>query len=85
MVKIRLLDDREAPVEEEAFLALERHGDGFAVVLLNTDGDKVIAPFVLFLEPNSVGRLTLSLAASPNGDYVDRSNITNAIQVNLAH
>ncbi|KKL83522.1 hypothetical protein LCGC14_1973850, partial [marine sediment metagenome] len=28
MVKIRLLDDEEVPVEDEAFLVLERHKDG---------------------------------------------------------
>ena len=84
MVKIRLLDDSDAPVKEEAFLILERHGDGFAVVLLDSDGDKIGRPFVLFLEPNETGKLSLIPASSPNEDFIQRNEVTNAIVVNPA-
>jgi len=85
MVKIRLLDDPDAPVEEEAFLTLIRHKDGFAVVLVDGDGDQVRQPFILFLEPDSQGKLVLSLATSPNPDFVHRNDGTNTITVNPAH
>ena len=82
MVKIRLLDDPDAPEEEEAFLTLERHGIGFAVALVDSDGDKVGQPFVLFLEPGVDGKLKLILAASPNEDFVEKNHILNQIVVN---
>ena len=82
MVKIRLLDDPDAPDEEEAFLTLEKHGDGFVVALVDSDGDKVGAPFVLFLEPNSQGKLVLILASSVNDDFIARSTLNNTIVVN---
>ena len=85
MVKIRLLDGPDAPVEDEAFLTLKRFKEGFAVVLVDSDGDKVSAPFILFLEPDSQGKLTLSLAQSPNSDFVQRNEETNTIAVNPAH
>ena len=85
MVKIRLLDDPEVPVEDKAFLTLERRNDGFAVVLLDSDDDKISQPYVLFLEPDSQGKLTLSLATSPNPDFVHRNDGTNTITVNPAH
>ncbi len=85
MVKIRLLDDPDAPVEEEAFLTLIRHKDGFAVVLVDGDGDQVSQPFILFLEPDSLGRLALSLATSPSEDFVVRDKEKRAILVNPAH
>ncbi|KKL57452.1 hypothetical protein LCGC14_2235260 [marine sediment metagenome] len=85
MVKIRLLDDPEVPVEDKAFLALERHEDGFAVVLVDSDGDKISQPFVLFLEPNSEGKLALSLATTPNPNFISRNSISNAITVNPSH
>ena len=81
MVKIRLLD--EVPNDdEEAFIAVERHKDGFAVVLVDSDGDQVDRPFILFLEPNAEGKLVLSLAGSPNPDFVHRGELTNTIVVN---
>ena len=85
MVKIRLLDDPEVPVEDEAFLTLERRNDGFAVVLLDSDDDKISQPYVLFLEPDSQGKLTLSLATSPSPDFVQKNDRTNTIAVNPAH
>ena len=84
MVKIRLLDDQNALVENEAFLTLEKHGHGFAVTLLDLDGDKIGQPFVLFLEPDSEGKLVLSLAQSPSPDFVQRNEVTNTIVVNLS-
>ena len=84
MVKIRLLD--EVPNDdEEAFITVERHKDGFAVVLVNSDGDQVRQPFILFLEPNAEGKLVLSLAGSPNPDFVHRGELTNTILVNPSH
>ena len=82
MVKIRLLDDPQAPVEDQAFLTLEHHGNGFAVALVDSHGDRITAPFVLFLKPDSQGKLVLSLATSPNPDFVCRNELTNAIAVN---
>ncbi|KKN66143.1 hypothetical protein LCGC14_0474330 [marine sediment metagenome] len=84
MVKIRLLDDEEVD-KSEAFLDLVKHKSGFAIVLEDGDGDTVPAPFVLFLEPNSEGKLTLSLAASPREDFIVRDATTNAILVNPSH
>ena len=84
MVKIKLFDDEEVD-KSEAFLDLVKHGPGFALVLTDGDGVVISQPFILFLEPNSSGKITLSLAASPNGDYVDRSDITNTIRVNPSH
>ena len=86
MVKIRLLGDPEVPVEDEAFLALERHAaGGFAVVLVDLDGDKIGQPYILFLQPNSQGKLTLSLATSPNPNFVHRGELTNTVAVNPSH
>ncbi|KKK48350.1 hypothetical protein LCGC14_3146000 [marine sediment metagenome] len=84
MVKIKLFDDEEVD-KSEAFLDLVKHGPGFALVLTDGDGVVISQPFILFLEPNSSGKITLSLAMSPNGDYVDRSDITNTIRVNPSH
>ena len=85
MVKIRLLDGPDGPDKEEAFLALEKHDGGFAVVLADSDGDKITQPFVLFLKPDSTGRLVLSLATTPNPDFIARNPRSNAITVNPAH
>ena len=85
MVKIRLSDDLEVPVEDVAFLVLERRKDGFAVTLVDSDGDKILHPFVLFLEPDSRGKLALSLATSPSPDFVQKNDRTNTITVNPAH
>ena len=85
MVKIRLLDDPDVPVEEEAFLTLIKHKDGFAVVLVDGDGDQVSQPYILFLEPDSQGKLVLSSATSPNPDFVQRGELTNTIVVNPSH
>lgn len=83
MVKIRLLDDDEEMDESEAFLDLVKHNSGFAVVLKDGNGVTVPAPFVLFLEPDpNSGKLTLSLASSPNSNFVQRSEQTNTIVVN---
>ena len=84
MVKIRLFNDEEVD-KSEAFLDLVKHESGFAVVLKDIDGDTIAGPFVLFLEPNEEGRLTLSLAASPSDDYVERNAATNTIRVNPSH
>ncbi len=86
MVKIRLFDDEEVD-KSEAFLALVKHRDGFAVVLENRDGDEVGAPYVLFLEPDpKTGKITLSLASSVNEDYVERSGpLNDTIKVNPSH
>ena len=85
MVKITLLDDPDAPVEDEAFLTLERHGDDFAVVLVDSDREQIAQPFVLFLKPDSQGKLILSLATSPNPDFVQKNDGTNTIVVNPSH
>ena len=71
--------------KSEAFLDLVKHESGFAVVLKDIDGDTIGGPFVLFLEPNLEGKLTLSLATSPNPDFVHRDELTNAIVVNPSH
>ena len=84
MVKIRLLGDPDVLKEEEAFLTLERHKKGFAVVLVDADGDKIARPFVLFLEPNAEGKLVLSLASTPNPDFITCNPISNTITVNPA-
>ena len=84
MVKIRLLD--EVPNDdEEAFITVERHKDGFTIVLVNADGDRVNEPFILFFELNVEGKLVLSLAGSPNPDFVVRNPISNTIVVNPSH
>ena len=85
MVKIRLLDDPDAPVEEEAFLTLERHDKGFTVVLVDSDGDQIAQPYVLFLQPDLQGKLVLSLATSPNSDFVQKNEGSNTIMVNPAY
>ena len=85
MVKIRLLDGVQDDDDEEAFLALERHDGGFAVALVDSDGDKIDQPFILFLKPNSQGKLTLNLALTPSQDFVQRDGVTNAIALNPAH
>ena len=84
MVKIRLFDDEEVD-KLEAFLDLVKHESGFAVVLKDTNGDTICAPFVLFLEPNLEGKIALSLATSPNTDFVHRDELTNAIVVRPSH
>ena len=81
MVKIRLLDDDEVDYEE-AFITVEKHGSGFAVALLGEDGVRISQPFILFLEPNSQGKLVLSLATSPSPDFVCRNELTSTIVVN---
>ncbi len=83
MVKIRLLD--EVPDDEEAFITLERHEDGFAVMLVDSDGNKIAQPFVLFLKPDLEGKLTLSLALTPSPDFVQRDDVTNTIAVNPSY
>ncbi len=84
MVKIRLLD--EVPNDdEEAFITVERHKDGFAVVLVDSDGDQIVQPYILFLEPDLSGRLTLSLATSPSEDFVVRHREKHTILVNPSH
>ena len=80
MVKIKLFDDEEVD-KSEAFLDLVKHGPGFAVVLKDGDGDTLGAPFVLFLEPDATGRLSLSLAQSPNSDFIQKGEVTNTIMV----
>ncbi len=85
MVKIRLLDDPEGPDKEEAFLTLEKYGGGFAVVLMDSDGDRIAQPFVLFLEPDLRGKLILNLASFPNEDFIDVSEATSTIRVNPSH
>ena len=85
MVKIRLLEDLEAPDEEQAFLTLERHGGGFAVALVDSNGDKIGQPFVLFLKSNSEGKLTLNLAFHPDPGFVQRDGVTNTIVVNSSY
>ena len=84
MVKIRLFDDDEVD-NSEAFLALVKHSHGFAIVLKDIDGDEISQPFILFLEPDSTGKIMLSLAASSNGDFVNKSDVTNTIRVNPSH
>ena len=86
MVKIRLFDDEEVD-KSEAFLALEKHKSGFAVVLRDRNGGAVGAPYVLFLEPApETGKITLSLASSANEDYVERSGTPNeTIKVTPSH
>ena len=84
MVKIRLFDDEEVD-KSEAFLDLVKNEHGFAVVLKDIDGDTISGPFILFLELNEAGKLTLSLASSPNDDFIERNNTTNAIRVNPSH
>ena len=84
MVKIRLLDDDDGVDHEEAFITVEKHGLGFAVVLLSEDGLKIGQPFVLFLEPDSQGKLVLTLATSPSADFIQRNEVTNTIVVNPA-
>ena len=84
MVKIRLFDDDEVD-KSEAFLALVKHSHSFAIVLKDIDGDEIIQPFILFLKPDSEGKLVLSLASSPNPDFVQRNEGTNAIVVNPSH
>ena len=84
MVKIRLLD--EVPNDdEEAFIIVERYKDGFVIVLVNADGDRISKPFILFLEPNAEGKLALSLAGFPNPDFVVQNPISNTILVNPSH
>ena len=85
MVKIRLLDEEVPNDDEEAFLTLERHDRGFAVVLVDSDGDKIGQPFVLFLEPNLEGKLFLSLALSPSIDFIARNPISNTITLDPSH
>ncbi len=85
MVKIRLLDGPDVPDEEEAFLTLKRHKDGFAVVLVYENGDQIAQPFVLFLKPHISGRLTLTLASFPNPDFVQKDGETNTIAMNPSH
>ncbi len=85
MVKIRLLDDPDGTDKEEAFLTLEKHCGGFAVVLVDSDGDRIAQPFVLFLEPDLRGKLILSLATSPNEDFIDVDEGTSTIRVNPSH
>ena len=85
MVKIRLLDGPDGPDKEEAFLALEKHGGGFAVVLVDSDGDRIAQPFVLFLEPDLRGKLMLSLASTPNNDFINVEEGTDTIRVNPSH
>ena len=81
MVKIRLLD--EVPNDDqEAFITVERHKDGFAVVLVDADGDQVSQPYILFLKPDFSGRLALSLATSPSEDFVVRDKEERTILVN---
>ena len=84
MVKIRLFDGVHDD-DEEAFLTLERHGSGFAITLVDLDGDRISQPFVLFLEPNSQGKLVLSLATSPSPDFIQRNEVTNTIAVNPSY
>ena len=84
MVKIRLLD--EVPNDdEEAFITVERHKDGFAVVLVDSHGDQIVRPYILFLEPDLSGRLALSLATSPSEDFVVRQREKHTILVNPSH
>ena len=85
MVKIRLLDDPDVPVEEEAFLTLERHKDGFAVVLVDSDGDQIVQPYILFLEPGVDGKLKLSLASSPSDDFVEKNHLLNQIAISPSY
>ena len=85
MVKIRLLDGDDEVDKEEAFITVEKYGSGFAVLLLSQDGRKIPQPFVLFLEPDSKGKLILSLAQSPSPDFVRRNDVTNTIVVNPSH
>ena len=84
MVKIRLFYDEEVD-KSEAFLDLVKHGPGFALVLTDGDGVVISQPFILFLEPDSLGRLALSLATSPGEDFVVRDKEKRAILVNPAH
>ncbi len=81
MVKIRLYDDEEVDTSE-AFLDLVKHSSGFAVVLKDIDGDIINQPYVLFLEPDGQGKLSLRLAQSPDNDFIDRHEVTNTIRVN---
>ena len=79
MVKISLLDNPEAPEMLKAFISLERHGSGFAVVITDEAGDKHSQPFILFLKTNVEGKLRLSLATSPNANFIERNEATNVI------
>lgn len=81
---IRLLDGEEPEKGPEGFLSLEPHCRGFALVVTNEDGEKVSAPYVLFLKPDPTsGRITLSLASSPNSEYTVVSEV-NTIKLNKA-
>ena len=84
MVKIRLFDDEEVD-KSQAFLKLVKHNSGFAIVIEDELGDAIRQPFVLFLEPGASGKIALSLAHSPNPDFVEKGGVTNTILVNPSH
>ena len=87
MVKIRLLDEPITEDKSEGFLSLVPHLEGYALVVTDRDGDEVVAPYVLFLEPDpKSGKIALSLASSVNEDYVEQDDTTHGtIRVNVSH
>ena len=85
MVKIRLLDEEVPNDDQEAFLTLERHDRGFAVVLVDSDGDKIDRPFILFLKTDLSGKLLLNLALSPSINFITLNPISNTIALDASH